>query len=317
MTHQSSIKFARHHACLFVALGLMGVGCAVGTEGEEDDMPELSLAPNYQTLGSGGTGGDPDTNNTLDDACVNFSGVVTTLQSLANGPIADADDDLPSMPYMPSGNSVVFPGCRREMLKVLVECALPGAHSYTTNGVLVNQPAITVKDGGDTTTILGYQYPRVYSGRHGLAPHWMNRALTEDEEEFVTACVMARTNFYGETVNILMEGHAPIAYDPDWRAEYPYAESTVWGNIFTSTRSMHVCHNTANGLCVDADKRVCDEDSNCNFNHHGDCLHAKAACSGVLGTPPSYCNAWPNKISVFLQQDDLKDSCSSPITANW
>lgn len=316
MTHQSSIKFARHHGCLFVALGLMGVGCAVGAEGEEDDMPELSLAPNYQTLGTGGTGGDPDTNNTLHEGCLNDTGVMAALRLLGQGPITDANHNLPTMSSLPAGSSTVYGGgCRRELLKIVVECALSNSYSYlNASNMLVQVPADLAYDNGDTYFTLVGPKPRTYQGRIGLAPAWKTRALTEDEQEYVSACVMARTNYTGTTVDILVEGRAPIAHDADWRSIYTYAESTVWGNVFTPTPSMHVCHNPENGYCIESLKRICDVGNNCNFTNHGDCAGIRDAslCGGLF--PPSYCNAWPNRISVFLKPSYLMTSCVESVT---
>lgn len=130
---------------------------------------------------------------------------------------------------------------------------------------------------------------------------------------------MARTNRFGETVDILLEGSAPaIAYDPDKRAICPYAESTVWGNMFDSTVAIdpqahttspqpfaaYVCRNYGTGLCPDAALRACDEGSACGFIDMGDCTNPAVLCSGALGTPPSSCNAYDNKIRVFLKTVD-------------
>lgn len=302
MASHVSFSFRHQFVLAFAALTLIAGGCAV-EDGEVAD--ETFLGPNAHVLGGGGSGGDPNTNNTLDDQCTNYTGVLSTLHDLAQGPLADSSDNLPSMPDMPPVNARgALTDCRRELLKVLIECALDGAPSP------LMLPA-SVKDPADTSSLLG---PKVYYGRHGLAPNWTSRRLTEDEQEFVSACVMARTNYYGATIDILMEGHAPLQYDADWRSDYPYAESTVWGNLFTSTPSRHVCHNYGNGLCDDAAWRICDVDNNCSFTNHGDCVNPLAACAGLVGTPPSYCNAWSNKISVFLEITDpvCQGATSSP-----
>lgn len=308
MTSQAFFKVRHHSMRLLVIMGMIATGC--GVDVGDDIDPDIFDGVNARALAAGGAGGDPDTNNTLDDDCLNLPGVVTTVQALGQGPIANANHYLPSMPGMPSGSSTEYPGCRRELLKVVVECALHG--EYTSPGATPNEtvivPAAEVKDGQDT-----YRgAPRVYRGRHGLAPAWETRALTGNEQEFVSACIMARTNYYGADVAILMQGSDPVAYDEELRQVYTYAESTVWGNVFAQPRSLHICHNPANGFCLDAGFRVCDEASanSCGFENHGNCMDL--AC-GTHGSP-QYCDGWRNKIAVFLRQVDLNGACPAPHT---
>jgi hypothetical protein len=313
MAPHSSFNVRRHSARMLVLMGLIVVGCNIdeGAEVEPDmfdDVHARALA------GGGGAGGDPDTHNTLDDNCLNLSGVVSTIQTLGQGPIANANHYLPSMPNMPAGNAtspLVYVGCRRELLTVIVECALHGEYTYihpATNNVVV-VPAAEVWDSGDV-----YRGPpRLYQGRHGLAPEWETRALTEDEQELVSACVMARTNAYGDPVQILMQGLEPLAYNEELRSQYTYGESIVWGNLFTQPRSMHVCHSPYNSGCLLNDKRICDEPQSnyCGFENHGDCLSATLYCSGSISPD---CYAWPNRISVFLDASNLTFGCPAPIT---
>jgi hypothetical protein len=148
--------------------------------------------------------------------------------------------------------------------------------------------------------------------------------LTTSEEELVTACVMARTNRYGVTVKIGMQGpHFPSnAQDVnDW---YGYRESTVWGNMFTSNVELHPENNTAFpipfeahvcedydvGRCPDEWLRVCDDNSSirnrfgvndCGFISHGSCLQTNISC--MVANPPAYCAGFDDKISVSLRED--------------
>lgn len=308
----SHMSFTVRHNCarLLVIMGMIAAGCGVDV-GDEEVEVDMFLNLNPKAGGSAGSGGDPDTNNTLDDDCLNLPGVVSTIQALGQGPIANANNYLPAMPNLPSSTSTAYPGCRRELLKIVVECALHGARSYIDP--LTNQPvflpADVVMDGGD-----GYRgLPRTYYGRHGLAPAWETRALTADEQEFVSACVMARTNYFGAEKNILMQGRAPIATNHELREQYTYGESIVWGNLFTPTRSMHICHSPFNDLCFLHDQRICEEPQSnyCGFTNHGDCFGVATTCPPNSISP--HCHAWPNRIAVFLDISGAPIGCTAPL----
>ena len=280
-------------------MGLVGMGCAVDPTGGEADPDDVELGAAMQ-----GTGGDPGSLNHLLPRCLNDHGVQYAVRNMGNARLSGLYTDyLPAMANMPAGNATGdLAGCRRTFLEILVGCALPA-------GALV-------KDPNDMVYVLGGYVPRMYFGEVGLVPEWESRALSTDEKELITACVMARTNRFGETISILLEGADPaIAYNADSRALYPYAESTVWGNMFDSTVPLtpdgqtylpqpfagYVCRNYGTGLCPDAAFRACDDGNNCGFIDKGDCMNPSIICSGVLGTPPSSCDAWSNRIEAFLQ----------------
>lgn len=72
-------------------------------------------------------------------------------------------------------------------------------------------------------------------GWFGLAPYWMDQAIDTnlDAQEWVTACMVARLNFQGLTVNILLEGDTPaVQTNPVWNSVMNYEESTLRGNMF-------------------------------------------------------------------------------------
>lgn len=83
--------------------------------------------------------------------------------------------------------SVATPEQRKDM-KYLASCALDA------NTVLVAQV------DGET-----HEFP----GAIGLAPEWWHRPLTPEEERWVSACLLARTNFYGVRVEISLRTPFP------------------------------------------------------------------------------------------------------------
>src|SRR4051794_453827 len=76
----------------------------------------------------------------------------------------------------------------RQVLKYLVSCALPA------------DVTVVAEHGGQR-----YSFP----GGAALAPAWSTRALSAAEERLVSACMLARTNFFGKPVEISMRNDAP------------------------------------------------------------------------------------------------------------
>jgi len=307
MKHLASFSFRNVTALILAATNLYALGCGA-------DGGEAPVDPNLFNVGMEGAAGEPNTGNGLDYTCVMDHGVQASVRSLGGARLSSALlDTLPSMPYMPAGTAGgTLAGCRREFLKDLVECALEEDGS--------------VKDANDPITILGTSVARTYYGQIGLAPDWETRALTTDEKELVTACIMARTNRFGEEIDILLQGSDdPIAYDYYLRTQYAYVESTVWGNMFDSTVTLnpthdpslpterpfngYVCENFATETCADAAFRVCDEGDSCGFIDKGAC--SLVNCMGMAGgAVPSGCEAWDNKITIYLS--DHADVCPIP-----
>ncbi len=83
------------------------------------------------------------------------------------------------------------------------------------------------------------------TGSIGLAPTWDTEGGTCDEscQRWVSACVLARTNAYGENVDISMRApetapahiKAALAVSPEEAAEFPLREGAFYGNLFATT----------------------------------------------------------------------------------
>jgi hypothetical protein len=75
----------------------------------------------------------------------------------------------------------------------------------------------------------------LYRGWWGLAPSWLGGVLNTDGRRYVTACMVQQLNYYGAHVPILLEGNHPaLAASVNYSAQYPLAESTVFGDLFSS-----------------------------------------------------------------------------------
>jgi hypothetical protein len=98
------------------------------------------------------------------------------------------------------------------------------------------------------TVLVGEADGRTYewAGNLGLAPQWHRRPLTEEEERWVSACILARTNYFGVPVKLSMRSPFPsdapgLHADADERRAYPVEEATFFGNIFRRDGGAYVC----------------------------------------------------------------------------
>jgi len=156
----------------------------------------------------------------------------------------------------------------RQLVKYLVSCALPA-------GVVVE-----VKVNGEL-----YRYP----GGMGLVPAWAQRDLIESEQRLVSACILARTNFYGKTVKISTRSNRPdppqaLTADETEQREYPFYEGAFFGNLFKPGSPAFVCQGkVADGerkQILERTLRICSlpnqkglprQFSNCGFIIVGEC----------------------------------------------
>jgi hypothetical protein len=313
MTRNPSSTIRSVTGLVLVAMSMYGMGCALEA-GELD--PSVAADPDGTELGVAeqGVGGYPGTHNHLRPRCHWDQGAQQTARNLANGPIANATNSMPAMPYMlPNNAAGEDAGCRREFLEVLVGCALDWGTFVVDN----NDPVYFNED------FIG----KYYAGEIGLAPEWSTRALTTTERQLVTACVLARVNRYGEEVDVLLEGnHTSITHAQAVKDEYPALESSTWGNMFDSTVVLnptrnpllpspigfkaYVCQETATcSTGIAGMLRGCDSDA-CGFNYVGNCDDVATTCSartttGTFGSSPAYCAGRSNKIRVRLREADM------------
>ncbi len=133
------------------------------------------------------------------------------------------------------------------LLAYLVRCALP-------EGLSVE---VAVKDG-----------TRRLSGDMGLAPDWMTRPLTEAEQRWVSACMLALTNAFGKNVQVSTRAADPapssLTSTEEERRRFTLFEGGFHGNIFAEPPSAYVCLGARNSSEADDPvllDRVCTEPS--------------------------------------------------------
>jgi hypothetical protein len=104
----------------------------------------------------------------------------------------------------------------RDVFSYIVACALPTGKS------------ISVTDSRGTAY--------TFAGEIGLAPGWQTTTPTVTDRRWVTACVLARTNYYGVTVQLSMRGsHSALATTTTELRNFPAAEGAFYGDLFDTT----------------------------------------------------------------------------------
>lgn len=101
----------------------------------------------------------------------------------------------------------------REVLEYLISCALPKGQSFN------------VSTGGATFT---------FHGDIGLAKSWKQVKLTEKQQRWISACMLARINNQGQLMNISLRGpHHALHVTPTEVSRFSLEEGVYYGNIFT------------------------------------------------------------------------------------
>ncbi|MCA9707117.1 MAG: hypothetical protein KDK70_14795 [Myxococcales bacterium] len=150
----------------------------------------------------------------------------------------------------------------RNTVRYVVECALPAGH-------------VIERSSGGTT----YQF----HGRLGLAPQWESGACDEDCQQWVTACLLARTNVTGQTIPLWLQAdHDAIGFGlPDQDVVF---EASYYGNIFADPGQQYLCKGQGNNVvAAQREGRTCISggSENCGFTTYNNCFsHDRCAEDG-------------------------------------
>ncbi|MCA9706849.1 MAG: hypothetical protein KDK70_13435, partial [Myxococcales bacterium] len=117
---------------------------------------------------------------------------------------------------------------------------------YAVECALTEEQSLTVSIDGEPTT---------FDGALGLAPQWLSGPCNGDCQEWVSACLLARTNLTGiaDVEVVLWIDDPSSSDDPD--PDYTY-EAGFFGNLFTSS-SGYLCQDPAGLLSSVTAARVC------------------------------------------------------------
>ena len=183
----------------------------------------------------------------------------------------------------------------RDVFSYIVACALPAGQS------------VTVKDSKKT--------PYTFSGEIGLAPTWLTSTPTVSQRRWVTACLLARTNYYGVPVQISMRGaNAVLATSTTELGTFKFAEGAFYGDLFDPVHQTWFACGTRywnSDVAADA-QRTCTISQDgvttmCGFTYAFFCGAAYDASHlpSCAGKPPwTNCTGgattYPEVISIYL-----------------
>jgi hypothetical protein len=102
-----------------------------------------------------------------------------------------------------------------------------------------------------------------YFGKLGIAPRWNGtpNSLTESEQRWVSACVLARVNYFGTPIpfNLRTDDKSEISTPVSEQdlEDYPFFEGEFFGNIFTQPQKKYVCQGDVPKTVLTGKNRIC------------------------------------------------------------
>jgi len=154
----------------------------------------------------------------------------------------------------------------------------------------------------------GESWNMTYNGTHytftggiGLAPSVLTDLLSTEQAQWLSACLMARVNYFGKHVLISLRGDS-ISTTPAEEAQYYVFEGAFFGNIFSNIQQKFACQGVPKSVALqespDRYLRVCtDEDDYCYFTIVGPCADF---CSSDEGPCVVNGTTFNDVIGVFL-----------------
>jgi hypothetical protein len=177
-----------------------------------------------------------------------------------------------------------------------------------------------------------------FEGSLGLAPQWAEGACDLDCQEWVSACMLARTNAYGLPVYIYTDGPHPHleAITREGRDGASVREGAFFGNLFQSPQEQYACRGDSRdplaltwrvctrpgnrcgiqalGACgdVDGETGAAVEEPVCEVNEKGLYTHCRS------GNGPN-AKVWERVITNFMRPTSFggprAESCGEPAPA--
>ena len=194
--------------------------------------------------------------------------------------------------YELEDNGLMYSDEGREFLSYLIECALP------------ENASVFFEIGGTK-----YEY----EGAMDMTPRWLDSPLTESEERWISACMLARTNHFGHTVQISMRAEhsdlQSLQVSEEERNDFTIHEGDFWGNLFVDepvafvergTRTLEEAEDPGlqKRVCTEIDESLSTQEnliSRCGFilSNVGSESEARSVCG----------QKYQEYISVYLKPD--------------
>jgi len=141
-----------------------------------------------------------------------------------------------------------------------------------------------------------------FGGGVGLSPSVLTDPPSTEQAQWLSACLMARVNYFGKHVLISLRGGS-LSSTPAEEAQYDVFEGAFFGNVFSNIQQKYACQGVPKSVALqespDRYLRVCtDGDEYCNFTTVGPCADF---CSSNEGPCVVNGTTFNDVIGVFLQ----------------
>lgn len=160
---------------------------------------------------------------------------------------------------------------------------------YTVSCALTSEQSVAVTVGEET---------RTFTGALGLAPQWgaVDGECDGECRRWVSACLIARSNYTGESHEISLLGDRP-ELDPtaEESREFDSEEATYFGDLFATPMVIYACVPEG----ASPPERTCGDGSDCAIEIVGACDEVcdASGCHGANGEP------FTQTITVNLRDD--------------
>lgn len=147
---------------------------------------------------------------------------------------------------------------------------------------------------GDSVTVAAPSGQLVFGGHLGLAPEWRDGPCDESCQEWVSACLLARTNETETETMLFVQGdHAQLGFGTD--PDFTFFEGTFFGNVFLDPASMHACRGHASAMALaEQQGRTCTQsESECGFTTYDNCANDAGCEHGPSGVATIDCQPDP------------------------
>jgi len=149
-----------------------------------------------------------------------------------------------------------------------------------------------------------------YDGSLGIAPSDLSTPLTLVQAQWISACLMARVNYFEHHVLISIRGTI-FSTTPEEEEQYDVYEGSFFGNIFTLPQQKYVCEGPnygQPGQSPDQVWRVCTEKNSTSSSGVNGCdFTVVGYCNDVCQSADGPCTVngtrFDDVIAVYLRND--------------
>lgn len=220
-----------------IAVPLLAVAC-VATEGEEPQEELVDEAHNASEVGNGAIANELYLNG-IGRNGIGRNGLIPGELGLRALDPSKLTPKAFAAIRDPGSNGALA----RDLLRYLVSCALRPDQTFSFSW----------------TDSAGVVHNETYRGDLAMADWWVYQPLSDDyQKRWMSACIAARTNYYGVSVTISVRGsHAKMGSTAAERARYTVREGAFWGNLFDPNPYLRACYSPSGVAQARAKKREC------------------------------------------------------------